>query len=370
MRILCSICADNIEEDLCSTRCAHTFHFECLNTWLLHSKTCPQCRESCKPKDVLKLFVTSSELGRDFECTDPKEMKEILVQQKKQIEEKNDSLIKAETLLEDIQREMVSLQSQYDKVYKNLKEEESSKSLLKRRLKSQTLELEKARVAVKEAEQLKSKVENCNRVQALLKGKKDEVQDLIRGSSSSQIAVLTVAMKAEYDVLKEKRACLQKENERLKYSLNLTKKELTDKEAELKCFQDDLLLAEEERESLQKKVRMLQAAVDSPGSRQVLKRMLESPMPELRNEEKPLTDVGASPLLSSGPPKAKVYADSKPCGRHLVAGVKRTHCSKENVVFPVPKMKKVGRSLADKSATSSHNYKLKFAPRNSFLFKK
>ena len=368
MRILCSICADNIEEDLCSTRCAHTFHFECLNQWLVHSKTCPQCRNSCRPKEVLKLFVTSSGEGHDVECTDPKEMKEILLQQKKQIEEKNDSLMKAETLLEDIQQEMVSLKSQYDKVFKKLKEEESSKSLLRKRLKSQTLELEKARIHLKEAEKLKSEVENSRRVQALLKAKKDEAQDLIRGSSASQLAVLTVALKAEYDILKEKRTSMQKENERLKYTLNCTKKELTEKESELKSFQEDLILTEQERESLQRKVKMLQAAVDSPGSRQALKRMLESPMPELR-VEKPLTDIGASPLLSSGPPPG-VCANSKPSGRHHMAGVKRTHCSKENVVFPVPKMKKSGLSIAENPTSSSHNYKLKFAPRNCFLIKK
>ena len=367
MRIFCSICADNIDEDLCATRCAHTFHFDCLNQWLLHSKTCPQCRESCRPKDVLKLFVTSNELtqGNDLQCTDPKDMQEKLLLQRKQIVDKDDALKEAGSLLESIQQEMIALQSQYDKVYRKLKEEESSNSLLRRNLKTQKRELQETRSFKREAERLKIKVETFEKVETLLKGKKDEVQELLHGSSISQLTALTVALKTDYDTLKEKRANIQRENERLTRALSHTKKELKDKEAELKRYQDDLLFVEEERESLQKKVKMLQEAIDSPGSRHTLKRMLESPMPELSVAKS--SDVGASPLLASEPPRLEL--GPRPSGKHGIARIKRIHGSKENVVMPLPKIKKFGLPMSTKFLTSQ-TFKLKFAPRQTFLSKK
>lgn len=51
-----------------------------LSQWLAHQKTCPQCRERCQPRSVLKLFIDDSndslQTG-DNNILDPKELKVI-----------------------------------------------------------------------------------------------------------------------------------------------------------------------------------------------------------------------------------------------------------------------------------------------------
>ncbi len=44
----CSICMFDFEqvENLYETQCKHTFHIECLSTWVRINKTCPLCRNS------------------------------------------------------------------------------------------------------------------------------------------------------------------------------------------------------------------------------------------------------------------------------------------------------------------------------------
>jgi hypothetical protein len=40
----CSICLDDLEEDLFITDCGHQFHSKCIKKWYGHSPECPNCR--------------------------------------------------------------------------------------------------------------------------------------------------------------------------------------------------------------------------------------------------------------------------------------------------------------------------------------
>ena len=49
-----------------------------LSQWLAHQKTCPQCRERCLPRNVIKLFIDvndRSTLSADLNTLDSKELK-------------------------------------------------------------------------------------------------------------------------------------------------------------------------------------------------------------------------------------------------------------------------------------------------------
>lgn len=47
-----------------------------LSQWLAHQKTCPQCREKCLIRNVIKLFIDTNELSRcSLEDITPQEMK-------------------------------------------------------------------------------------------------------------------------------------------------------------------------------------------------------------------------------------------------------------------------------------------------------
>ena len=54
----CSICLDNIDNNLKQTQCNHYFHKECLNKWLNNNNTCPNCREELKKdKKIENMFL-------------------------------------------------------------------------------------------------------------------------------------------------------------------------------------------------------------------------------------------------------------------------------------------------------------------------
>lgn len=381
MRVVCVICTDHIEENFSATPCGHTFHFECLSQWLLQAKSCPQCREPCKPKNVIKLFITSNELSQnnDLQSMDPKDMREKLSLQEKLMTQKDNALEEARSLLDGIQNEMIAWQLQHKETHKRLKAEQSSTSVLKKQLTSVQHELDEVKGLRSETEKLRTRVSTLQVVEKMLKGSKEEIDMLVASHSSpGKLATVIVALKKDYDVLRGKRFSLLREKDKLSQEVSHTKKQLENKENKLRISQNqvlalesDLHLAEEEKRTIQKKVEMLQTAIDSPGSYHTLKRMLESPMPDLSTRK--LLNVGASPLLTS--------VDSRHClgvedvdfvEEPEVLGMKRLYSNmKDNIVMPVPKMSKKRLPLQPKAFSSQVIKKdLKFAPRKKFVFSK
>ena len=49
----CTICFDKLSQDNTITKCAHTFHTECQNMWLLYNNICPYCRTN----NPLEIYV-------------------------------------------------------------------------------------------------------------------------------------------------------------------------------------------------------------------------------------------------------------------------------------------------------------------------
>lgn len=41
----CSICHESLIEDIHKTECGHSYHKNCLDSWIKKSKTCPLCRK-------------------------------------------------------------------------------------------------------------------------------------------------------------------------------------------------------------------------------------------------------------------------------------------------------------------------------------
>jgi hypothetical protein len=58
MNIACTICLDRffLSSTISASPCGHLFHDKCLDRWLVdeRKKTCPQCRTSITPKQVIK----------------------------------------------------------------------------------------------------------------------------------------------------------------------------------------------------------------------------------------------------------------------------------------------------------------------------
>lgn len=58
MNLTCPICSDLLmpSDDVHMTPCGHSFHYACLLQWLQRSKTCPQCRNKCHEKSLIKVY--------------------------------------------------------------------------------------------------------------------------------------------------------------------------------------------------------------------------------------------------------------------------------------------------------------------------
>ena len=52
----CSICLDDIEEEVAILKCNHFFHKECISEWLSRSNTCPYCRKIVNNKYKVNFF--------------------------------------------------------------------------------------------------------------------------------------------------------------------------------------------------------------------------------------------------------------------------------------------------------------------------
>lgn len=59
MHLSCAICAEVIgpSDDLDVTPCGHVFHTGCMATWMSRSQTCPQCRNRCTTKSMVRLYL-------------------------------------------------------------------------------------------------------------------------------------------------------------------------------------------------------------------------------------------------------------------------------------------------------------------------
>lgn len=63
MNINCIICSDlfiSVDSIVTAGNCGHCFHFHCLTQWLERSKTCPQCRNKCTQRNILRIYLNNN----------------------------------------------------------------------------------------------------------------------------------------------------------------------------------------------------------------------------------------------------------------------------------------------------------------------
>ena len=148
------------------------------------------------------------------------------------------------------------------------------------------------------------------RIQKVLSGSQEEVEVLIKNyQSTAQLASFLVVLRRDYDALKASKATVRKEKDKLAQEITYLKRkvrrgrgreieregwkegvtlsvffefqvqskgeELQSTRSQLSMLETDLHAAEKERESLAKKVEMLERALESPGSKVALRRILE-----------------------------------------------------------------------------------------------
>jgi hypothetical protein len=58
MNLKCTICSDDLKENICSTPCGHVYHRNCVSNWFNNYRSCPQCRKYCRKNWLIQLFLS------------------------------------------------------------------------------------------------------------------------------------------------------------------------------------------------------------------------------------------------------------------------------------------------------------------------
>ena len=312
------------------------------------------------------------------ETLDPRELQERLSTQTSLMAHKDKALEEARSSLSEVEKEVSAWQQQHKETHRRLVKEQSYVSVLKRQLSSMQSELDRVEELKEDVVKMRTRLSTLEGVEKILKGSVEEMENLVAShKTTSSLATFVVALKRDYDAIKDKRLTLIKDISHYKKQLQNKDRELQNCQTQRSLLEIDLKNVEEEKKTLQRKVGLLQAAIDSPGSRCALKRILESPMPTNGKDLK-APDLGSSPLLTH----TRSLAPSLPTD---VTGTSNTSTNTaktrnpvkrplgdssrpaDNIIMPVSKVQKLGKGMYMPKTLSSHVLKkgLKFAPKKN-----
>ena len=402
LRGFCTICTDyfDTENDISVTPCGHLFHAACLNQWIATSgvqRTCPQCRRPVVPKRIIsKVFINvpeESEIQLDPYVLKNKldEVETLLTKYKNENSDLQGTLKAMEDLKDKLGSKIKQLKS-------DLNNEKNVSQLLKSDMETLKTEVSYTRLLKEELKQLKLRLKTLEKVEVCINGQKEEVDEMLNQYSQSsnnreakQLAVFCVAMKQEYETIKESRNRLNDELMRLKRELHKKEQLLLlkvsaceDLEKTVVNLQQSEEAVLKENKSLQKKIKALQLAISSPTDTKTsaINRLLaESPAPEFLTpiNGKSLSKakaLGASNTFSIKKPRLSSSFDSvevdlndslpKSNKKDIVLCVPETPESSVKSTKKVDTPKKL-MAMSKPTTSLSHNYTNPLAIRKRLL---
>lgn len=251
MNLSCVICSDLLmpSDDIHMTTCGHAFHYTCLLQWLERSKTCPQCRNKCHEKSLIKAYfnvVANADLPEDNATLVHKlDNLTLSVREKdKKIKEFEDK----DKLHKDERKKM-------KKTIKGLEELVQKKDFtifayteelgMLRSDRSHMLKLQS------ELKELKAKMDLMSTIEHVITATAIEVEDMLaRDSNPKTLAVLVASLKRE---LKASDAKKHEMRERM----NSIQNDLHKERAKKKDLEDKLSTADSELYRLEQEIILL-----------------------------------------------------------------------------------------------------------------
>ena len=302
MRVQCSTCLELLApgDDLTSTPCGHVFHVTCVIQWFETKKNCPQCRHPARESTLRRIFLADTD-GDTTLGIDSSSLQSDLDDAKLQVRMKDNELRKAMGKVKEIEEQ-------------NMKQREEIKSLEKgrNRLKEQyegirsqakLLQGEKMKCdeAVREAEHLRSKLENFKTVEVALKGQEGALNQFLhdRGAfdgRTKDLASLVILLKQKLAEVKQERSKVEAQVKTAELTRGKDRQRLKQLETQVGDFQavarnleGDLQKAKSEtsllREQLRRTIRTPQQSEFNQTSTET---SLDSPQGRLRAMEEML----------------------------------------------------------------------------------
>ncbi|XP_053976381.1 E3 ubiquitin-protein ligase TRAIP-like [Hylaeus volcanicus] len=252
MNIICAICKDHLvqSDEIFHTQCAHVFHFQCLTQWLERSSSCPQCRDEVTQSKIYRLYFT-------FSNNEPAEPQTCST--KERIDTLKFKILLKEKDIQYYTSKTITLEKQNAGLKQEVRKVESEISKQNSIIYELREEMKYCDELKKEIAHLKSKIEDLEPIETLLRGPLCNVNKMIENTKDPEVLTKYISvMKKELIASFEKRKDLRTIVKRLrrelakvntKYSSMSVKEQSNQMELEEK-----LAFAESKCMSLQKRV--------------------------------------------------------------------------------------------------------------------
>ena len=274
------------------TPCGHVFHLACVVQWFENKKNCPQCRHSANERTLRKIFLAETD-GDTKE--DPNTLQNQLDNAQFQLRLKDTEKNKISGRnqeLEDLLRQQKDEIKKLEHDKRKYKEQAEGMKTQNRVLQEERFKYEDA---LKEAQQLKLKLDTMKSVELAVKGCEGDLNQYLaeRGSfdrKTKDIAVLVIVLKKKLAEVKKERSIYEG---RLRESVGkqeLDKRKVRDLETKLaeaqcnnKVLEKDLWRCQEDLRSMKDnlenydKTVILTSANDTQPLSSPLKSMSPSP---------------------------------------------------------------------------------------------
>ncbi|CAH0394005.1 unnamed protein product [Bemisia tabaci] len=174
MQILCAICCevftnDNLKQ-VCSCPCGHIFHSGCINQWFEREKTCPECRQEVKDKNLIHLFFNVEVISGDSEDT--------IESLKIKLDDLNCQLYSKEADVKFLKHDNESLSEQIQKLSSRLKEIQNSHQITVSTLENRTQCLNAVKRRIEELDETHKRLKTEE--QEIIRVQKREIDELTR----------------------------------------------------------------------------------------------------------------------------------------------------------------------------------------------
>ncbi|XP_058834059.1 E3 ubiquitin-protein ligase TRAIP-like [Topomyia yanbarensis] len=260
MNLTCAICSDLFmpSDDIHMTSCGHSFHFACLLQWLQRSKTCPQCRNKCHEKSLIKVYfnVAANVDAAEDSATLLHKLDNLTLsfrEKEKKLKEYEDKDVSYKLERKKMKKTLTALEDM-------IKSKDFTISAYK--IETEMLRGDRAQMIKlqQELKELKAKMSLMSTIEYVISATAKEVEELLANDDNPRtLAVLVTTLKRE---LKANEIKKNEMRERMKTIQN----DLQEERTKRKQLEDKLSTADSEIYRLEQEVKQLKMLDVSSGS--------------------------------------------------------------------------------------------------------
>ncbi|KAH8371474.1 hypothetical protein KR093_007586 [Drosophila rubida] len=252
LNLNCVICAElfSQSDEVYVTTCGHMFHHGCLTQWLERSKTCPQCRNKCTNRNIIRVYFNLANL--DVSRIDVGSLQEQLDNANLAMKMKEQEYNKVEKQMKDLKDTQKKCLKTIAGLEKNLQKKDFVVSSYVEQINVLKNDAQVVDQLRKENKSLKQQINTMEGVSAILTAGAADADRLLKNEANPNVLANWVST-----LKRELRQCETKKTELrnvLKVVQNDLRKELESKrrlEDQLSHLESDLYRAHEKLKTLQ-----------------------------------------------------------------------------------------------------------------------